>query len=171
MNINVFFLIVSLGLMMIFFLFKPLDIKKQKFIDVPLFELSSFTLFELNNEGLSTIMKGLKAIRFNNRYEVENLNYTDNSKVYIANMSANNGLYKDDVISLRGDVTYSREDGLVFQTQEATYNKKTKIAFTDKDFIAYRGTDKITGSSLVYNNSLNTTKSKNVIAQYTLEEK
>ena len=156
--------------MLIFVLFKPLDIKQHNFKDVPLFEISSFTLYELDTESLTTIMKGDRAVRYNNRYTVTKIDYTDNSKEYIANMSAKNGIYKNDIVDLIGDVVYAREDGLMFKTDKATYNKKTNIAYTDGDFISYRADDVITGTSLVYNNLLKTATAKKIAAKYQLQE-
>jgi len=83
-----------MGLMTIYIFFKPLDIKQQTFVDVPVLEISSFTLFELDTNKLRTIMNGDKAIRYADRYTVSNINFTDNSKKYIANMKANKGIYK-----------------------------------------------------------------------------
>jgi len=170
MNINIFFITVLFGLMAIFFLFKPLDIKQRNFIDVPIFELRSFTLYELNQKGLITVMIGDKATRYSDRYSVSNINYTDSSKGYLANMKADNGLYKNDILKLNGNVDYQREDGLVFKTQKATYNKKTKIAHTNTKYVSYMGENKVVGSSLRYDNLLKKVKSKNVTANYQIKE-
>ena len=146
-----------------------MNIKKQKFVDIPIFELTSFTLYELNTLGLETIMKGDSAIRYENRYTVSNIDYTDNSKNYRANMKAKKGLYKDEVIELNEDVVYSREDGFTFKTNKAVYDKKTTIAVANTDFVSYRGDNSVQGSFVKYNNSLNRVESKNVTAIYKLE--
>ncbi len=164
-----FFAIIFGALIAIFFLFKPMDIKKQEFVDVPLFELKSFTLHELNRVGLQTLMTGDNAIRYSDRYSVLNIDYTDNSKEYIANMRAREGLYKDEIIELENDVVYSREDGLTFETSKAIYNKKTNIAIADADYVSYRGENVVNGSFVKYNNSLNRVESKNVTATYQLK--
>ena len=148
-----------------------MDIKKQKFVDVPLFELTSFTLHELNRGGLQTLMIGDAAVRYSDRYRVSNINYTDNSNEYIANMKARHGVYKDEIVELEDDVVYSREDGLTFETSQATYNKKTKVAIANTDFISYRGKNRLNGSFVKYNNSLNRVESKNVTAIYQLKER
>lgn len=170
MNINIFFLIISLCLALILLLFKPLEIKQQKFTEIPLFSISSFTMHEINRDGLITLMNGNKATKYSNRYEVEQMDYTDNSKKYIANMRSNSGIYKDDVVFLLGDIKYIREDGLTFETQTAAYDKRTNIAVTDGDYVLYRGKNRVTGKELKYNNSLETIESKNVKAIYQLEE-
>lgn len=170
MNINFFFFLISLSLMMILFLFKPLDIKQKIFNEVSLFSISSFTMHELNSDGLLTLMNGEKATKYTDRYVVEKMDYTDNSKKYIANMKSNSGVYKDDIVSLSGDIVYIREDGLTFQTQKAIYNKKTNIAMTEADYLLFRDNNRVTGKELKYNNSLDTIESKDVTAIYQLQE-
>ncbi len=171
MNINNFFLSIFFGLMVIFFLFKPLDLKQQTFVDVPLFELKQFTLHEINAFGLTTLMTGNQATKYSNRYVVENMDYTDNSKKYIANMKAEHGVYKDDIIDLDGSIVYVREDGLTFETEKAEYNKKTNIVSTDTKYRAFRGVSIATGDSLKYYNILDKIESTNVVVNYKLGEK
>ncbi len=172
MNINGFFLIILASLIIIYVAFKPLDIKQQEFGEIPLFELSSFTVHELSPNGLVTVMQGSNAVRFKDRYRVEDINYTDNSKKQMANMKAKTGIYKDasEVLELDGNIIYEREDGLTFKTQKLTYNQKTSIANTDIKYIMYKNDSEIKGSSLVYNNALERIKSKNIIVKYQLKE-
>lgn len=153
----------------IYFFFKPLKIKEQEFVDVPLFELSTFTLYELNKERLETVMSGTETIRYANRYTVKDINYTDNSAEYIANMRANDGIYQDDIIKLNGNVVYKREDGLSFETKKVVYNKKTNIAHTDDSFISYFEGNTIKGTSLRYNNLTKQTDSTDVDVTYNLK--
>lgn len=148
-----------------------MNIKKQNFDDVPLFELTSFTLHELDRAGLQTIMIGESAIRYEDRYTVLEIDYTDNSKEYIANMRAKHGLYKDEVVELEDNVLYSREDGLAFETSKVVYDKKTTIATADADYVSYKDKNIVNGSFVKYNNSLNRVESKNVTATYQIMEK
>jgi LPS export ABC transporter protein LptC len=171
MNINFFFIVISSILLMILLLFKPLDFKQQAFVDVPMFSLSSFTMYELNNKGLITLMIGDEAVRYADRYTVKLIDYTDSSKDYIANMKANNGVYKDDIVYLDGDVVYYREDGLTFETQKAVYNKKSSIAQADGKYVFYMEKNRVIGRELKYNNSLERVQSKDVIAKYQLKER
>jgi len=157
--------------MMIFFLFKPLNIKEQKFTDVPLFEISTFTLLEFSDKGLITLMKGSNAIRYSNRYKVTDVDFTDNAKEYRANMKADHGLYKNEVIDLKGDVLYTREDGLTFESETANYDKKTKVAHTNSNYVSYLDKNRATGSSLTYNNLSKKIESKNIIVNYQLKGK
>jgi len=153
---------------MIFVLFKPLSIKQREFVDVPLLEIGNFVMYELNNMGLETFMTGSKMFRYSDRYTVNHIDFTDDSKGHISNMKANSGLYKDNIVDLKGDISYVREDGLAFESQTMTYNTKTSIAKTESDYVAFRGKSTMKGSSLEYNSLLNKIKSSNVEVNYQL---
>jgi LPS export ABC transporter protein LptC len=158
-------------LISIYLFFKPLDIKQQPFVDVPLFEIKDFTMHELNTKGLMTIMLGSEATRYSNRYVVKNMDYTDNEKKYIANMQAKKGIYKDNLVTLLGDVEYVREDGLTFKTQKASYSKKTSNIISDVGYVASLNGSEIRGTYIRYNNNKNRIFSKNVQAKIQLENK
>ncbi len=170
MNINIFFSLLFISLAAIFVLFKPLYLKEQSFADVPIFELKFFTLHELDAFGLSTLMTGDNSVKYDDRYLVSNIDYTDNSKTYLANMKAKNGLYKDNEVLLNGDIIYIREDGLTFKTDKATYNKKTEIIKTNTKFNSFRANNTIDGSSLKVYNDSNKMEATDVTIKYQLEE-
>ena len=117
------------------------------------------------------MMLGTKAIRYADRYSVDNINYTDNTQKYIANMKADNGIYKNEILTLSGNIIYTREDGLTMETSKAIYNKKNSVTTIDNDFVSYKGNNRVIGSSAIYNNKDNKLASKNVIAKYQIKEK
>ncbi len=151
-------------------MFKPMDIKKQHFKDVPLFELSDFTMYELNPEGLTTILLGSTGTRYADRYTIKDMDYTDNSKKYIANMISDFGVYKNEIVKLTGHVVYVREDGLTFKSKKAMYNKKTADVISNTKYIAYLNDNIVIGNYIKYNNISKKIHSKNVIAKYQLKE-
>jgi len=156
---------------MIFIFFKPLDIKKQEFIDVPLLDIDKFTMYEFDTKGLQTVMIGKRTLRYSDRYTVEDIDFTDHSKDFIANMKADEGLYKGDIVDLKGNVVYYREDGLSFESPTLLYNTKTAIATTDDNFTASQGTSTMNGHTLIYNAKITKIISKNVLINYKLKEK
>lgn len=127
-------------------------------------------MYELNKQGLETFMTGTDAVRYKTRYEVSDINYTDNAKEYIANMKANFGVFRDRTVDLDGDVIYTREDGLIFKSQHVIYDKLTTIAISDNEYFSYKGDNNVTGSYLKQNNIKNTTYSRDVRAVYQLSE-
>jgi len=170
MKLNVFFVLISFLLLTILLVFKPLNIKQQKFGDVAQFQLLSFTMYELDTRGLLSIMGGTKGTKFLDRYVVDDVNYTDNSKKYVANMKAIHGVYKNEIVTLKGNVHYVREDGLTFKSQEAIHNTKTSITRADKDFIIYQNGNIVTGRKLVYNNIKDKIRARHVNGKYQLKE-
>jgi LPS export ABC transporter protein LptC len=156
---------------MIFIFFKPLDTKKQEFVDIPLLDIDKFTLYEFDTNTLQTVMIGKRALRYSDRYTVTNIDFTDHSKDFISNMKADEGLYKGDVVDLKGNVVYYREDGMAFEAPTLLYNTKTAIATTDDDFIAYQDDSTMHGHTLIYNANITKMISSNVLINYKLKEK
>jgi len=116
-------------------------------------------------------MIGSAATRYSNRYTVEHIDYTDNEKEYIANMKADYGIYKDDIVTLNGNIRYLRDDGITFETQKAIYDKKSALITSDVGYVAHLNNSIIKGSYIRYNNKKNRIFSKNVQAEIQLQER
>ena len=156
---------------MIFIFFKPLKLKEQNFVDVPQLELKNFTMYELTPEGLQTYMLGSSGTKYDNRFIVKNVDYTDKSPEYIANMKADEGIYKDDMVILKNNVLYTRDNGFEFQTQKLVYDKNSSEAISDVGYTAHLGDNVVKGTYIKYNNKLNRVYSKNIDATYQLQER
>lgn len=170
MNVNIFFLFLAVLLLSIYMFFKPLYIQKKNFGNIPVFELKDFELYELNTSGLTTLMTGKSATKYEDKYIVKSINFTDNSKSKLMSVKADNGIYKEDNISLAGSIELFQEDGFTFKTEHAFYNRKNSILNIDTNYTARKRNDKFSGSSLIYNNLLDKIKSKNIYIIYQLEE-
>jgi len=155
---------------MIFIFFQPLKLKEQSFGDVPQLELEQFTMYEFTPYGLKTLMFGESGTKYDERFIVKKMDYTDKSQDYIANMKADDGLYKNELVTLSGHVMYSRSNGFVFNTEKLTYNKKTSEAISNVGYTAYMGDNIVRGSYIRYNNALNKVYSKQIDATYQLQE-
>lgn len=170
MNINGLLVLIFLGLAMIYFLFDPMKIKKLDSKEVPLFSLNTFTLYELDTIGLTGLMQGSRGTRYSDRYEVKNIDYTDNSNEFMANMKAKDGLYKKDVVHLNGNVFFTRTDGLRYFSQKAVYNKKTDVSISDTDYVASMGDNQIYGDYILYDAKNEKMKSNKIYAIYKIKE-
>jgi LPS export ABC transporter protein LptC len=170
MNINIFFVFISSVLLSILFLFKPLELQQKNHNSIALFNLSVFTIYEFDENGLLSVLNGEEGIRYKDRYEIQDVDYTDNSQEFVANIQSDYGVYKNEVINLNANVVYIREDGVTFESQEAVYNTKTSVVRVDKDFIIYKNKNIIRGILLVYNNKLDIMKFNNVRAIYQIDE-
>ena len=156
---------------MIFLFFKPLALKKQDFVNVPQLELEHFTMYEFTPFGLQTYMLGTSGTKYDDKFVVKNVDYTDKSPKYMANMQADKGVYQNDIVALTGNVFYTRDSGFEFQTQKLVYNKKTAEAISDVGYTAFFGENIVKGSYIKYNNNLNRVYSKNIDATYQLQER
>ncbi len=156
--------------MLIYFLFEPIKTTKQKYVDLAQLNVGEFILYDLDTKGLKTIMTGKKALRFSNRYIVDDINYTDNSKKFISNMKANHGVYKANLVDLKGNVVYVREDGITFNTDSMLYNTTTKIVTTKDYYTSNKGESQMSGTGLSYNAALKQMKSKKIKIIYKLDE-
>ena len=170
MNVNLFFLFLIAGLITMLVYFKPLKIKEQTFVNLPQLELKNFTYYELGLEGLKRVMKAEKSVVFSDKYEVYSIDYTDNLNDYKVNIHSDYASYHKGKVLLNGNVEFNREDGFIFQTQSAIYDKKQNMLTIDKKYTSTRGKDSLSGSSLKYNDRLNKIQSSNVTIVYQLEE-
>jgi LPS export ABC transporter protein LptC len=155
---------------MIYILFEPMEMEKTIKEEKPLFEINKFAVYEYDRASLKSLLRGTNAKKFAQRYEVDDINYTDNTQKYLANMSANSGVYKNEETTLFGNVRYKREDGLVFEGEEALYDKKLSKLSTNKPYVIYKGNSNVVGSSLEYNAQTNKVKSTKIKAIYELQE-
>jgi len=166
MNINIFFLFIFTGLMIIFIFFQPAKLKTSKNIEIATVETYDFIIHQLSTKGLTRIIKGKQAFIYKDRYNIVDVDYTDASKKQIVNLKAKNGLYKDKTIKLSGDVKYTRDDGLIFKSQSLNYNEITSILKTNDKYIMYKDKNKIVGKSFKLNNNLEKIYSKDVEVTY-----
>ncbi|MEA3373563.1 MAG: LPS export ABC transporter periplasmic protein LptC [Campylobacterota bacterium] len=171
MNVNYFFSILTLGLIAVFMLFRPMVIEKQEKKEIALLDLKKFTVYELKQSGLQSVMKGSSGERYDNRYEVYDANFTDNSHAYLQNMVSDFARYQGEKVYLERNVHYARADGLSFMSDEAFYNQKKGVAKTKGPFTVVQNQDKIDGTALYYNSKKGIVKAKKVTGYYTLKTK
>jgi hypothetical protein len=147
-----------------------MEIKQSVAKEVPVFEFKDFTMYELNTESLTMIMKGFQASKYQDRYDVQDINYTDNTQQNRANMLASHGVYKDDIIYLDGDVLYKslNKNRFTFHTTTAKFEKKKSLITCENNFTITFENGMMRGTYLQYNNAQQKVYSKNVTANYNL---
>ena len=170
MNVNLFFLIITLGLMSIYLLFRPMVIEKEEREEIALLDLKQFTVYALEQGGLQSIMQGSSGERYSSRYEVRDANFTDNSHEYTQNMVSDFALYQGDNVNLEGNVHYQRADGLAFMSEEAYYNQKRGVAKTKGPFTLVQNQDKMQGTGLYYNSNNGKIRAKKVTGIYNIKK-
>lgn len=155
---------------MIYIFFNPAKLQQFETKEIAQLELFNFTIYDLDKNGLRSIFSGLKGYKYKDRYEVSDINYTDNTKEYTANIQSDFGIYKDNIVNMQGNVVYARSDGLTFKTGEATYNQNTGFLKTPSTYTLYKNDDKITGTKLIFDSKENHVVSKQISATYQIND-
>jgi len=172
LNANHFFIFIVMLLSVILYFFKPTDIVQSDVGEVPQLELRNFTLYELGTDGLKDIMLGRQGLRFDDRIDVLDIDYTDSTRSLRNNIQADFGRYNNkNLITLEGNVRYYREDGMRFNAEKAIIDHKKESITVVGPFTMRKFRDKVTGSDLFYNTKSGYTEAKSVTGVFDLEKK
>lgn len=169
MSINIFFILL-LGLLLgMYNYFTPNYILSKDVGEVPKIELFSFTLYEISHKGIDHILEGKEGKKFDDRYAVTSAKFSDNTKTLFQTIESENVDYQSDIIKLKGNVHYAREDGLEFRSNEGKYNTDTAMIQTQGAFVITQKSNRIDGSTLLYDNKNNTVSADHVRVSYQLK--
>lgn len=169
MSINIFFILL-LGLLLgMYNYFTPNYILSKDVGEVPKIELFSFTLYEISHKGIDHILEGKEGKKFDDRYAVTSAKFSDNTKTLFQTIESENVDYQSNIIKLKGNVHYAREDGLEFRSNEGKYNTDTAMIQTQGAFVITQKSNRIDGSTLLYDNKNNTVSADHVRVSYQLK--
>lgn len=172
LNANYFFIAIALLLSVILYFFKPTDIAESQVGEVAQLELRNFTLYELGVDGLKDIMLGRQGLRFDDRIDVIDIDYTDSTRSMRNNIQADFGRYNNkNLITLEGNVRYYREDGMRFNAEKALIDHKKETITVVGPFTMKKMADTVTGRDLFYNTKSGYTEAKGVTGVFDLENK
>lgn len=172
-NANTFFIIIALILASILIFIQPLSVQETRINDaeVPQLELQNFTIYELGTEGLKDILIGHYGYRYQDRIEVEEVDYTDSTNHQRNNLQADYGVYNNkDLITLEGNVRYYREDGLKFSSDKAIIHQNDETILAVGPFTMETETGHAVGKDLLYDSKNGLIKAKDITGFYTLTE-
>ena len=170
-TINGFLSIIAAGLLAVYIFLRPMDIKQDLPKEIAQLELIHFSIQELNATTLRSVLKGDHGLRYKDRYEVQKVSFSDNTKEYLQHMHAGYGIYKDEILKLDNGVHFKREDGLSFTSNEAMFEQKRSIATTKGAFEIRYNDNWVKGKALYYDTKRNIVRSKEVEGVYMLEDK
>lgn len=168
MSINVFFLLILTLLIGMFSYFKPTHTSQIQAKEVPQFELDNFVIYEISPTKIVHFFEGEHGKRFEDRYEVSLAKFSNNEKALFESIAANQALYKNDVVTLDGDVHYVRSDGLEFRSQEGVYNQALGFVQTSGPFSFTQAKNSVQGVGLYYDLNLETVNANQVRGVYQL---
>ncbi len=169
-SINTFFLLLCLMMVAIFFLFKPMHIETFEHNDTAMLELKAFKLYDIGTEGLRMMLQGSFGKRYEDRYEVYDINYTSQANHEQQSMAAKVAIYQKNILYLSGDVLYKKGADFMFKSDEARYDESLHTATTTESFELQNSEGTFRGYELQYNSEANTVQAKNVHAVYHLSK-
>jgi len=150
MSINVFFTALGLALVGMTFVFKPFGITSGTADKPPQIELDHFAVYELSDKGLEHFFEAEQGKKFEHYYEVKNGKFSNNTRRLFESIRSDHASYKNEIITLNGNVHYAREDGLEFRSHEGIYNQEASTIATKGSFIITKGPHKVEGTHLFY---------------------
>ncbi|MCJ7764873.1 MAG: LPS export ABC transporter periplasmic protein LptC [Thiovulaceae bacterium] len=166
---NYFFIGIALLLSAILYFFKPMLVEETIRGEVAQLELHNFTLYELDVNGLKDIMMGRQGLRFDDRIEVKDINYTDSTRSLQNNIQADFGLYNNkELITLEGNVRYYREDGMKFRSNKAIIDQNRETINTVGHFTLENFSENAVGTDLFYDNKNGLSSAENVTGTFDL---
>jgi len=170
---NHFFIAIATVLAAILLFFKPtkFDEPLSQKVEIAELELRNFTLYEVGLDGLKDIMVGKEGYRFKNRFEVKEIDYTDSTRKLQNNLKADFGRYNNkNLITLKGNVRYHREDGVHFVTDRAIVHQHKETITTVGPFKMDRLSDEVVGKDLFYDTKKGHATAKQVTGVFQLQD-
>jgi LPS export ABC transporter protein LptC len=171
MSVNTFFPIVALLLVIMFLAFRPMTVEKPDGQEIAELDLQTFTIYELDREGLVRMMYGDEGQRFKNkRYEVKSIAYSDAQAELTQDMTADFGEYRRDTMILTGNVQIRRSDGLEITADKASYNQDKGVVKSHGPFKMTQAGNAASGSNLIYETASGHINAKTVNVNYKISE-
>lgn len=171
MKLTHFFFILFLFSMALLVFLKPQSYKNILEENVAQLEIEDFTLYEIDKNGVQSVVSGTIGWQYESHYEVQKAHFVQNKNKLGEHIYADKGVFEEHTAYLDENVRYFREDGLSFESDHAVYNtKKDQLSVPDK-FILTQNKNVIYGSDLHYNSQTGHMRADQIEANYFLEEK
>jgi len=171
MRITHFFVLLFLFAITLLVFLKPQEYQKNSQEHTAQLEIEDFSIYEINKEGVQSVVSGTLARQYVDYYEVENAHYIENKNHLGEHLYADLGKFEKEIAYLNENVRYFREDGLSFESDHAVYDTQKELLYIPKSFILTQNENIIYGNELKYNVKTGKMSAEKIDANYYLEEK
>lgn len=137
--------------------------------EIPKIELISFAMYEISPKGIDHILEGKEGKKFDDRYTVTSANFSDNTKHLFQSIHSDDLKYQDDIVTLKGNVHYIREDGFEFRSNEGIYDINASLIQTAGPFVLSQNRNRVDGEKLVYNTEEGFVSADHIRGSYNLK--
>ena len=170
MKITHFFIFLFLFSASLLIFLEPQSYAVSETRDIPKLALEDFTLYEINQTGVQSVVSGTLIRQFTSYYEVENAHYIENKNKIGEHLYADFGRFEGDVAYLHENVRYFREDGLSFESDNAIYDTENELLYVPNHFTLTQNENVIYGTELHYNAHTGNMKAEKINANYYIQE-
>jgi LPS export ABC transporter protein LptC len=165
------FFIIMLGFSLSLFIFlRPEQLAKPSGEVLPQLEIEDFTLYEMDETGVTSVVSGSDAKQYVSHYEVENAHYIENKNKLGEHLYADHARFEKDIAYLNDNVRYFREDGLSFESDKAIYNTNKENLYVPGSFVLTQNENVVYGKELYYNSITGKMKANEIDANYYIIE-
>ena len=171
MRITHFFVLVFLFSISMFVFLKPQAYTKTDGKEVPTLEIEDFTVYELDQTGVQSVLSGTKGRQYKTHYDIKHAHYRQNKNAISENIYADKGRFEKDIAYLDDNVRYYREDGLSFESEHAVYNTKREYLYVASDFVSTKNENVVYGKELHYYAKTGKSRAQKIVATYYYEDK
>ena len=171
MKLTHFYIILFLFSLSLFVFLQPESYVKSEGEQVAQLEIEDFSVYEINTQGVKSVLSGTSGQQFTTHYQVENAHYIENKKDFSEHLYSDVGRFEKDVAYLNNNVRFFREDGLSFESNDALYNTKKESLYVKDNFILTQNENIIYGNELHYDTVSGQLSAQSVDANYYLEDR
>jgi len=171
MKLTHFFLLLFLFSIALLVFLKPQSYANISEKNVPQLEIEDFTLYEINTNGVQSVVSGTIGWQYETHYEVQKAHFVQNKNKLGEHIYADKGVFEKDTAYLDDNVRYFRDDGLSFESDHAVYNTKQEQLNVPEKFVLTQNKNVIYGSDLHYNSQTGWMRANKIDANYFIEEK
>lgn len=154
----------------LFVFLEPEKIDKVSGEVIAQLEIEDFTLYEIDENGVTSVVSGSDAKQYVSHYEVENAHYIENKNKLGEHLYADHARFEKDIAYLNDNVRYFREDGLSFESDKAIYNTKKEVLYVPDSFVLTQNENVVYGKELHYNSKTGKIKAEEIDANYYIAE-
>jgi len=171
MKLTHFYIILFLFSLSLFVFLQPESYAKNSDEQVAQLEIEDFSVYEINTNGVKSVLSGTSGQQFSTHYQVENAHYIENKKDFSEHLYSDVGRFEKNVAYLNDNVRFFREDGLSFESNHAVYDTKNESLYVKDNFILTQSENVIYGHELHYDTVSGQLSAQGVDANYYLEDK
>ncbi len=141
---------ISIGFLTVTTIFTNPTIKKTK--DLPAITFINSTMYEINTQEVTQIIKSKKAFHFTKYDELYDatiiMKSKEKEKTITNTVNANLIKLTDSLIKFRGNVRYDKTSNISLYSEALDYDRLNQHLIGNQKFVAYQDGNKLTGNSL-----------------------